>query len=238
MNSPTLTRQERRCVLVGTILGDASLFRNRFRDGSYQGNALLKITHSAKQREYLAWKLDLIQPMFEYPLEIRDTYNTAAGKRYPVATFQSRVNPQLTRLYKLMYDPETGKKRVTPDILDLLDDRGVATWYMDDGCLNKTQGRGATVIFATNGYTLAENELIRDWIKDRYGVTFNINVQTQTGTFNLRRGISDARKMLDAIAPYVPESMRYKVEYPAPKRRNGWYNLSTTAPGSSLSTAG
>lgn len=225
-----LTRKERRSAIVGMVLGDASLSRNRFRDGSYAGNALLRMAHSIKQRTYLDWKREIVQPMFEYPLKLRDTYATAKGKRYPVSWLVTRVNPQLTRLYRLMYDPDTGRKRVTASVLKMLDDRAVAIWYMDDGCLSTTVGRGATVILATNSFTLTENELIRDWLFDRYGVSFNINVHRKSGTYNLRRGISDARKLLDVIAPYVVESMQYKVNYPQPKRSGGWYKLPITAP--------
>lgn len=228
-----LTRRERRSAIIGMLLGDASLYRNRFRDGSYNGHALLKITHSIKQKDYLEYKKEILQPMFGYELEIKERYNTATknGKKvkYPVVTLQTRVNPQLTRLYKLMY-PD-GKKRVTKEILDMLDDRAVAIWYMDDGCLSKTTGRGATVMLSTNGFTLEENEIIRDWLFQRYGVSFNINIHKQSGTPMLRRGISDAHKMLDAIRPYVIPSMMYKVDYPPPKRTSGWYKLPITAPG-------
>lgn len=225
-----LTRKERRSAIIGMVLGDGSLSRNRFRDGSYAGNALLRIAHSVKQRSYLEWKRDIVQPMFGYPLELRDKYSIARGKRYPVSWLVTRVNPQLTRLYRLMYDPVTGRKHVTPSILKMLDDRAVAIWYMDDGCLSKTVGRGATVCLATNGFTFDENELIRDWLYNRYGVSFNINMHRKSGTYNLRRGISDARKMIDAIAPYIIESMQYKVNYPQPKRSGGWYNLPITVP--------
>lgn len=228
--SSKLTRRERRSAIIGMVLGDASLSRNRFSDGSYAGNALLRMAHSIKQRKYLEWKRDIVQPMFGYPLELHDKYAFAKGKRYPVSWLVTRVNPQLTRLYRLMYDPTTGRKRVTTKALDMLDDRAVAIWYMDDGCLSKTVGRGATVILATNSFTLDENELIRDWLFSRYGVSFNINVHSHSGTYNLRRGISDACKLLDAIAPYVIESMRYKVDYPLPKRPGGWYKLPITAP--------
>lgn len=223
-----LTRRERRSAIIGTVLGDGSLSRNRYRDGSYNGNALLKIAHSIKQKSYLEWKRDIFQPMFGYPLVIQDIYATAKGKRYPVSWLVTRVNTQLTGLYRLMYDPVTGKKRVTEKILNMLDDRAVAIWYMDDGCLSKTVGRGASVILSTNSFTLEENELIRDWIYNRYDVSFNINIHGKSQTYNLRRGISDAHKLLDIIAPYVIESMHYKVDYPLPKKSGGWYTLPTT----------
>jgi len=230
-DSSKLTRQERRSAIVGMLLGDASLYRNRFADGSYRGLPLLKVTHSIKQVAYLEWKREIVQPMFGYPLVIVNRENSAQnGKRYPVAVLQTRTNPQFTRLYRMMYPEPLRKKRVTRTILDMLDDRGMACWYLDDGCLSQTVGRGATVILATNSYTLEENELIRDWIAEQYGVTFNINVHQKTGTHNLRRGVSDACKMLDAIAPYVIPSMRYKVEYPQPKR-GAWYKLQSTVPG-------
>jgi len=218
-----LTRKERRSALIGMVLGDASLYRQ---SGLHSTDAtVLKITHSIKQRAYLEWKRDIIQPMFEYPLQIVEAYNSAKGKQYPVAKILTRSNPQLKRLRKILYDAE-GTKRVTPQILNALDDRGVAIWYCDDWCLSKTVGRGATVIAATNCFTYDEHLLMREWFADVYGVCFNI-YQHKSGTYHLRRGISDARKLIDRIAPYVIESMRYKVEYPLPKRGN-WYSLPDT----------
>lgn len=228
IDSSKLTRRERRSAIVGMLMGDASLYRHYSPNGNYTGSASISIAHSAKQREYLLWKMSILQPMFGYELRIQETTNKCQnGKTYPVARLTTRVNPQLTRLHKLIYVPTTGKygrKHVTPQILDMLDDRAVAIWYQDDGCLSKTVGRGATVIFATNNFTLAENELIREWLFERYGVMFNINEQTQSGTYNLRRGISDAHLLLDAIKPYVVPTLQYKVDYPTPKR--AWYSLS------------
>lgn len=231
-DSSKLTRQERKSAIVGMVLGDASLCRNRFRDGSYQGNAKISISHSTKQREYLEYKKDILQPMFGYELKITNHMNGAGnGKRYPVCRLCSRVNTQLTNLYRMLYDPETGKKRVNMDTLNMLDDRAMAIWYMDDGCLSLPKDRGKIVILCTNSFTLEENELIRDWLYDRYSVWFNINEHKKSGTYNLRRGISDSHKLLDAISPFVVPVLKYKVEYPPPKYKNGWYNLSCKAPG-------
>jgi hypothetical protein len=223
-----LTRKERRSALIGMVLGDASLYRQSGLHGS--DATVLKITHSIKQSAYLEWKRDIIQPMFDYPLTITETYNRANnGKSYPVVKILTKSNPQLKRLRKIMYNAE-GTKRVTPQILNALDDRGVAIWYCDDWCLSKTVGRGATVIAATNCFTHEEHLLMREWFADVYGVCFNI-YQHKSGTYHLRRGISDAYKLLDRIAPYIVPSLSYKVEYPQPKRGR-WYSLPSTVPGS------
>lgn len=211
------------------VLGDASLYRQSGLKGS--DATVLKITHSIKQRDYLEWKRDIIQPMFEYPLQIIEAHNQAQnGKRYPVAKVLTRSNPQLKRLRKIMYDSE-GTKRLTPQILNAIDDRAMAIWYCDDWCLSKTVGRGATVIAATNCFTYEEHLLMQEWFADIYGVHFNIYTH-KSGTYHLRRGISDAYKLLDRIAPYVVPSLSYKVEYPLPKRFTNWGEsyLSRTVP--------
>lgn len=227
-DSSKLTRRERRSALMGMVMGDASLYRQSGSKGT--DATVLKITHSIKQRDYLEWKRDIIQPMFEYPLQIIEAYNSAGnGKSYPVAKVLTRSNPQLKRLRKILYDAE-GKKRLTPQILNALDDRAVAIWYCDDGCLTTKTERGATVILATNNFTHEEHLLMQEWFADIYSVHFNI-YQCKAGTYHLRRGISDSHKLLDRIAPYVVPSMRYKVDY-LPSKRGYWLNLSRTVPGS------
>lgn len=204
-----LTRKERRSCITGMVLGDANLTRNRFSDGSYRGNSLIRIGHTIKQRNYLEWKKDILQPMFGYELKVKE-YNARSsnGKYYPSCSLVTRVNPQLTRLYKQFYIQ--GKKIVNREILDMVDDRGMAIWYMDDGCLSKSHCQ--IVILSTNNFSLKENELIRDWINDRYGVKFNIN-KCHGNTYCLRKGITEAYKLIDRITPYAHEDMMYKFSY-------------------------
>lgn len=227
----TLTRAQRKSAIIGTLLGDANLLRQKYGPTGKLSHAQLRFTHSAKQLEYLEFKRGIVQPMFDYPLPIRSKDGRIGGKSYPIVTMQTRANPQLTQLHHLLYDPDTGRKRVLAETLERLDDLGVALWYLDDGNWSPQhrdgKGGGEVRLF-TLGYTLAENELMRDWFADRYGVQFNIGNRGK-GYF-LRRGISDAYKLLDAIAPYVPESMRYKVTYQPPKRPGGWYTLRNTVP--------
>lgn len=227
-----LTRAQRKSALIGTLLGDANLLRQRYGPTGKLSHAQMRFTHSVKQLEYLEAKRAILQPMFEYELPIRHTSVAMGGKTYPIVTMQTRANPQLTQLHTLLYDPDTGRKRVLAETLERLDDLGVALWYLDDGnyAPEKRVGQGGgQVRLFTFAFTQAENELIRDWFAHRYGVAFRLHYDPAKGV-HLRRGISDAYKLLDAIAPYAPESMRYKVTYEPPKRPGGWYTLRNTVP--------
>lgn len=225
-----LTRAQRKSAIIGTLLGDGNLLRQRYGPTGQLSHAQIRFNHSLRQLEYLEYKRAILQPMFEYEIPIRHITVTTQGKTYPVVSMQTRANPQLTQLYPLVYD-ETGRKRIVPETLERLDDLGVALWYLDDGnyAPEKREGQGGgQVRLFTFAYTLAEHQLMLEWFAARYNVHFKLHYDPAKG-YHLRRGISDAHKLLDAIAPYVPESMRYKVTYNPPKR-GGWYSLRNTVP--------
>lgn len=230
MPKSNLTRQELKSAIIGMVLGDGNLTQSRFKDGIYRGNAIFRCSHSLKQWEYLEWKKNLIQRLFNYPLDIKKVIVSAGGKRYPVCSLVTRVHPRLTQIFRMMYKDK--KKIVTNDILNRLTPLALAIWYMDDGFLGINRKKQWKVVgLSTNSFSYEENCLIRDWFNEKYSILFNVT-RTRSKqkndrriTYFLRKGLSEGYKFLDIIRPYVEEieCMIYKIDFNSyPK---GFYNL-------------
>jgi len=94
------------------VMGDASLYRNRLRNGDASGDYKLDIGHSIKQYDYLVHKRDIVNALFNYPIPINHKQVAAkkGGKTYPIVKFCTRVHPRLTQIAKHCYID--GKKRI------------------------------------------------------------------------------------------------------------------------------
>lgn len=213
----TSGRDEWRGAVIGMVLGDASLYRNRLRDGSPSGHYKFDVAHCERQRPYLEHKREILQSIFDYEIPIvqHRVHLKRTGKTYNAWKFATRVHPRLSFIGERMYQP---LKRITPWALDNLTDRGMAYWWMDDGCLHKRvakqrDGVGtypvSIAILGVYGFPLQDVKLLRDYIADVYGTTFNLN-QHRNGGMSLRLGGKKAAPFLNRLSPYAAPCMAYK----------------------------
>jgi len=232
--SQSKTRKEIQGAIIGMVMGDASLYRNRLRNGDASGRHKISIAHSVKQRQYLEHKTGVIQPMFEYPLEVKLSTSKArkGGREYPVVRMQTRVHPRLTQIAKKIYEHDDRgqvvQKRITDWVLDNLTPEGLAYWWMDDGHLQidkRPNHGGGWGVWGLYGFPKDDVEKLQEWVGDMYGCQLNLRQHVKGGYF-LKRGVSELRKMLDPIKEYSTQDMRYKFDYPAP-RRGSYYELSS-----------
>jgi LAGLIDADG DNA endonuclease family len=229
-----ITRRDLRGAIIGMVLGDGSLYRNKFRDGQYGGNYKLDVAHSLRQLPYLEYKRDIVNRMFDYQIPITYRFVSSGNwKQYPVVKFATRTHSRLSFIGDRLY--VDGKKRITDYALDNLTDEGMAYWWMDDGCLsiNKAPRSGGQVIHGTYGFPKDDVCKLRDWIASRYGCVLNL-VEHCKGGWCLRRGISEGMKMLEVLRPYSVPVMSYKFDYERGFLR-GPYSLATvTVPSTPL----
>lgn len=222
---PHPKRIDIRGAIIGMALGDGSLYRNKYRNGQYGGNYKLDIAHSHRQVEYLKWKLDIVQNLFEYEIPITEK---KVLDKYRAFKFCTRVHPRLSFIAKnILVD---GKRRITDWALDNITDEGFAIWYMDDGHF-RNRKRNSEVHLGTYAFPKGDVEKLRDWIAERYGAEFrlsrNCKYDGDRGWY-LWRGISEGHKLLEALKPYTAPGMEYKFAY---SFKRGPYNLRTnTAP--------
>jgi len=224
---------ENRGVLYGTILGDATV--TYIPSGKYSssdghegrnGTCYLRIKHAADQRSLVEYK-------HEFMREI-------AGK-ISIAPYKGNLKGQDAYLFytknsiawKKVYDEfyanaravagQTGKvrryKRVTREILDVLNDQGFAWWIMDDGCYSHSNKGYGFFRLSTQGFSYDENELIKQWITDRYGVKGSLQINARRGvnpmsaqdTFVLYIGEKDFMPIKERVEPFIIPSLRHKI---------------------------
>jgi hypothetical protein len=104
-----------------------------------------------------------------------------------------------------------GLKRVTPSWVAQLNLVSLAYWFMDDGSTQWSVSKPGTISSAalhTQGFSRAENDLLAQWLMSK---GFPARVSVSKGYPYLYLPRSSAELLCAAIAPYVHNSMLYKV---------------------------
>jgi hypothetical protein len=221
-----------RPIIYGTMLGDASII-NR---GSH---ATLSISHAEDQKALVFHKWNLFRevaptPPRSYPCEKwgqpKWYFHTACDVEWQKiwSIFHQNCRTAVFNGRKVCY------KVVTPQILREVDDGGLALWVMDDGSYtygHQTHNVGKPLNFFrlhTEGYTFAENRLVAEWFRERYGVSVTILrsfKHLKDGTpreyFNIRIGWKEYERIVAKIEPYVIPEMRHKLGYGPPRTMGG-----------------
>ena len=192
-----------RSVIVGTLLGDSSLTWPSSGGKRYGRACRLSCNHSDKQYQLL----DQLGAALT-ALDIKHVIIDDSGSRKsPTKKLVSRTSVALNEFFELFYGH--GKKRVTPEILALVDDEALAYWFMDDG----SGGNGDPYRLATCGFSLEENQLIADWFRGQ-GLECSILDQTNQSKKIykiLRFTMAASRKITERIKRFVPGQLRYKL---------------------------
>ena len=200
--------EEAKQVILGTLLGDGSLRR-------YKGYAYprLVIRHSAKQREYLQWKVSfLLGELGGSIKEVRDPMSKGTAK----AVYVSSASPKLEGIFQLV------SKGVRRKWLNQLRPLGLCVWWLDDGSLvrNRTQA-----VLCTDSFSLKEVKVARRYFQKVWGLSFRI-APAKRGTQRYRlwlRSTTETKRFLRIIAPFVPECMKQKILlYRKPSSRKRW----------------
>ena len=182
-------------LVYGTMLGDGNLSRDV--------SPTLRITHSIKQLGYLDWFESSLSEFFIYRSKPRKS--TSGLNHSDTITIGTVCHPFLADVRHLCYPG--GKKTVTKEWLDKVDDLALAVWFMDDGSLNKRYG---TMVLCTNSFSRKEQELIQEWFLKRYNVPTVLEERRNNQTV-IRINSVPAKRLRLILEPHIPECMKYKV---------------------------
>lgn len=211
----TKITKESRNLLIALLLGDGTICNNN----------VFKLAHAQQQKDYLEWKIKQLNDAGIRNNGLK-TYVKTCGYNTGVNVYYTQLNiiPFIKVLRRIFYKPK--KVLGNRKLLNRLDARGVAIWYMDDGHINirkDKDGRpmGFYIKIAT---CLSKNELqiIIDYFKEVWDVNFYMfHEGKKEDSFSLCCGTKEGLKFINIIKKYVLQvpSMVHKIQYDLSQRR-------------------
>lgn len=207
--------KESRNLLIALLLGDGTICNNN----------VFKLAHAEQQKDYLEWKIKQLNDAGIRNNGLK-TYVKTCGYNIGVNVYYTQLNiiPFIKVLRRIFYKPK--KVLGNRKLLNRLDAKGVAIWYMDDGHINirkDKDGRpmGFYIKIAT---CLSKNELqiIIDYFKEVWDVNFYMfHEGKKEDSFSLCCGTKEGLKFINIIKKYVLQvpSMAHKIQYDLSQRR-------------------
>lgn len=182
-------------VLYGSLLGDMSL-------GINGKHARPAITQGGKQEEYFDYKCSIFKNLIG-KINKTPRYDKRTKKYYNRYVVRFLSNPLYDTIREELYP--NGVKTITKAWLDKITTRGLAFWFMDDGCNSQT--------LATNCFSYDECQLIREWFFEKWGIKTTLHISHQNNKeqriiYFLKEGWEIFREL---IRPYLIPSMLYKI---------------------------
>lgn len=122
--------------------------------------ARLRFNHGISQQNYCEMKYDLLRDVTSTPPKV--VKSGGYGDR--ICTFSTQADSLIYETLKGLL--KTGKKVITREYLNGLDDISLAFWYMDDGSI----GEFNCIQMHTEGFTEEENNTICEWLRSYLGL--------------------------------------------------------------------
>lgn len=211
----TKITKESRNLLIALLLGDGTICNNN----------VFKLAHAEQQKDYLEWKIKQLNDAGIRNNGLK-TYVKTCGYNTGVNVYYTQLNiiPFIKVLRRIFYKPK--KVLGNRKLLNRLDARGIAIWYMDDGHINiRKDKNGRPMGFYIKIATcLPKNELqiIIDYFKEVWDVNFYMfHEGKKEDSFSLCCGTKEGLKFINIIKKYVLQvpSMVHKIQYDLSQRR-------------------
>lgn len=185
-------------VIIGVLLGDASIQRNKGK----QEKQRLKFLQSAKHKDYIFHLHSLLQDFVA-----AEPFFDPNRKTYSFQTlFDSKFNG-----FADIFINKNGKKGLlnTAFFKDFSISAITLTyWFMDDGgSFAYSPRRGFTL--NTQGFTYAEVQLLSDNLNQHFGI--NSKVTSNKGKFVISIVTGEGKKVKNIIYPHLLPLMYYKL---------------------------
>lgn len=210
----TKFNKESRNLLIALLLGD----------GTICSNNVFKLAHCEAQKDYLEWKIKQLNDAGIRNNGIKSYIKTRGYNiGVPVVYTQLNVIPFIKVLRKVVYK----EKKVIGNrkLLNRLDARGIAIWYMDDGHINIRKDKsGRPMGFYIKIATCEPREevqVIIDYFKEVWGINFYMfHEGKKDDSYSLCCGTKEGLKFISLVKPYVSQvpSMMHKITYDLSQR--------------------
>ena len=209
----TKITKESRNLLIALLIGD----------GTISNNNVFKLSHCEEQRDYLEWKIEQLKEAGLRSNGLKE-YISVKGYNIGKKVYYTQLNiiPFIKVLRRVFYKPY--KKLGNRKLLNRLDAKGDAIWYMDDGHINyrKTNGKvhGFYIKIATC-MPKEELQIIIDYFKEVWNIDFYMfHEGKKENSYSLCCGTKEGIKFINIVKPYVEQvpSMIHKIQYDLSQR--------------------
>lgn len=209
----TKITKESRNLLIALLLGD----------GTISNNNVFKLSHCKEQRDYLEWKIEQLKNAGLRNNGLKE-YISVKGYNIGKKVYYTQLNiiPFIKVLRRVFYKPY--KKLGNRKLLNRLDAKGIAIWYMDDGHINyrKTNGKvhGFYIKIATC-IPKEELQIIIDYFKEVWDIEFYMfHEGKKENSYSLCCGTKEGIKFINIVKSYVEQvpSMIHKIQYDLSQR--------------------
>lgn len=228
-------KKEMRELLCSMLLGDGSLVVDRCLHRNTNNFIVhYSMGHSTKQSDYLQFKANEINKLFEKKKISRRckihtpyaVYLRSTGKTYHAQKAKLHWASYLKFLYWRIYKNKKGKKVKAIDYLlkNISSDKHLFMWFGDDGCESRSKSKHKDsgnsyylrprLKLYINNFTFGEAQIIRQWFESNYDVKPYIH---HSGKINGSRPVlafspDDSEKIFQRIRVYIKQipSMKKK----------------------------
>lgn len=179
-------------IIIGSFLGDGC-FNTRSKH-----KYTLKIIHGIKQKEYLLWKKGILNSRKSYFIK-------EAG--YSGTSFHKFETPVFCSLEHFPCP-----KTTCPDwIINKLNLKSLAIWFMDDGSTSLGTNENLTVTFSTESFDLySQSRLVQKLEELGFSSRLQHYSRGEKKYTCIRLNKDSSALLLKAIAPYVHSNCFYK----------------------------
>lgn len=204
-----------RNLLIALLLGD----------GTIQNNNVFKLAHCEQQKDYLEWKINQLNEAGIRNSGLK-TYISSCGYNIGKTVLYTKLNtiPFIKVLKRVFYKPV--KRIGNRKLLNRLDSKGIAIWYMDDGHINIRKDKdGRPMGFYIKIATCLpkeETQIIIDYFKEVWDINFYMfHEGKKEDSYSLCCGTREGLKFIEIVKPYVSQipSMIHKITYDLSQRR-------------------
>lgn len=211
----TKITKESRNLLIALLLGDGTICRNN----------VFKLSHAEQQKDYLEWKIKQLNYAGIRNNGLK-SYVKTCGYNTGVNVYYTQLNtiPFIKVLRRVFYKPTKilGNRK----LLNRLDAKGIAIWYMDDGHINIRKDKdGRPMGFYIKIATClpkTELQIIIDYFKEVCDINFYMfHEGKKEDSFSLCCGTKEGLKFINIVKKYVLQvpSMVHKIQYDLSQRR-------------------
>jgi uracil-DNA glycosylase family 4 len=180
-------------VVCGTVLGDGHLNAR---------SAHLSFSHSDRQTEYAVFKAELLAELDAREAVVAQAAVVGGEKAHVVVQVRTLAHRALGILRSDFYGSE---KRVPLWLEDRLNERMLAIWFLDDGYTRiRHGGRQPLAEIATVSFSHDDLQILLRGLA-------RIGLAAKTSRGRIYFDVDSTKRLSERIAPYVPDSMRYKL---------------------------